>query len=185
MADDPQPPRDLLDRFLKWFPELPWAPTLSVVVVLAGMVLIAQMLVGQGSAHDVRDIEYARGFITVLFGVGTIGVAIVVALSGVFLTDDKAKERFDRGKEVLSLLLGIFGTIVGFYYGTKQSESTKPTATLTRPQAAVSEPKGDQAPATGDVKDKSGNVNAAPGTKTLEPSTVEGKARESNPPEHK
>jgi hypothetical protein len=108
-------------RFAEWLSNsldrFPWAPVTSVFVVITAMYFVADLITGSGRKFDIRDIEYARGFITVLFGVGTIGIALILILSAVFLTDERAKERFDRGKEILSLLLGIFGTIVGFYYG--------------------------------------------------------------------
>ena len=89
---------------------------LTVVVVGVSMFGVGYMI----RSAPIADPAYARGIITVLFSVGTIAVAIVLILSAIFLNDADKKERFDRGKEVLSLLLGIFGTIVGFYYGTNQ-----------------------------------------------------------------
>jgi hypothetical protein len=56
------------------------------------------------------DIQYARGLITYIFAVGTIGgvvVLILVALPGKGTTDEK----FGREKELLTTLIGIFGTI--------------------------------------------------------------------------
>jgi hypothetical protein len=64
------------------------------------------------------DHEYARGLITYLFAVTTIGTAVVLvmaALTGKMVHD----EAYQRGKEILALLLGVFGTIVGFYFGSE------------------------------------------------------------------
>jgi hypothetical protein len=63
---------------------------------------------------------FARGLITYLFAVVTIGTAVVLVLSALLGT---SKERFDHGKEVLGLLLGVFGTIVGFYFASELSEA--------------------------------------------------------------
>jgi hypothetical protein len=64
--------------------------------------------------------QFARGLITYLFAVVTIGTSVVLVLSGLLGADDEATEkRFGRGKEILSLLLGVFGTIVGFYFGAE------------------------------------------------------------------
>ena len=61
-----------------------------------------------------------RGLITLLFSVGKMVIAVVLILTAVFHDEDedKAKARFDRAKEVLTLLIGVFGTIVGFYFGS-------------------------------------------------------------------
>jgi hypothetical protein len=118
----------------------PWTSILTVTVVIAAMSFVASTI--GNKQVDIANTDVARGFITVLFGVGTIGIALIVTLSGILLSDDRSKERFDRGKEVLSLLLGIFGTIVGFYYGTKvSSESTNHNS----PPAAITQ--GSQSPA--------------------------------------
>jgi hypothetical protein len=85
---------------------------------LLGMAILdldkGRVLVGMGKA------QFARGLITYLFAVVTIGTAVVLVLSAVLGTD---KERFDRGKEVLGLLLGVFGTMVGFYFASELSKT--------------------------------------------------------------
>ena len=84
------------------------------VLFLLGMAILdldkGRVLVGMGKA------TFARGLITYLFAVVTIGTAVVLVLSALLGSD---KERFDRGKEVLSLLLGVFGTMVGFYFASE------------------------------------------------------------------
>jgi hypothetical protein len=84
------------------------------VLFLLGMAILdldkGRVLVGMGKA------QFARGLITYLFAVVTIGTAVVLVLSALLGTD---KEKFDRGKEVLGLLLGVFGTMVGFYFASE------------------------------------------------------------------
>jgi hypothetical protein len=113
-------------------------PILTVIVVGVSMFGVGYMI----KSAPIDDPAYARGIITVLFSVGTIAIAIVLILSATFLNDADKKERFDRGKEVLSLLLGIFGTIVGFYYGTNQqgSATDKTTHGANTAQGAGSAP---------------------------------------------
>lgn len=66
--------------------------------------------------------EYARGLITFLFAVVTIGSALVLIVSGLISENNEINDKqFQRGKEVLSLLLGVFGTIVGYYFGSIHS----------------------------------------------------------------
>lgn len=73
-----------------------------------------RVLLGMGKA------PFARGLITYLFSVVTIGTAVVLVLSALLGAD---KQRFDSAKEILGLLLGVFGTIVGFYFASELSSS--------------------------------------------------------------
>jgi hypothetical protein len=90
--------------------------------------------------------DYARGIVTYLFAVTTIGIAIVLVLFAILRKSSvETDKRFQRGKEVLTLLLGIFGTIVGFYFasdvkGTPQAETSvlQVTPPLLSKQIAVS-----------------------------------------------
>jgi hypothetical protein len=69
--------------------------------------------------------EYARGLITFLFAVVTISSAFFLIVAGLVENHDEASEKqFQHGKEVLSLLLGVFGTIVGYYFGSTHSGSS-------------------------------------------------------------
>jgi hypothetical protein len=79
--------------------------------------------------------DFARGLITYLFTIVTIGTAIVLILYG--LTGGR-KEEFDRGKEILGLLLGVFGTMVGFYFGSEVSHA-RTKLSLTPPLLMVTE----------------------------------------------
>lgn len=89
------------------------------------------------------DPAYARGVITFLFALGTIGIALALT-SAALLRDGDAEEagkRFDRGKDVLTILVGILGAIIGFYF---QSADTTGQSELNmvRPRIAESEPLG-------------------------------------------
>ena len=87
------------------------------VLFLLGMAILdldkGRVLVGMGNA------PFARGLITYLFAIVTIGTAVLLVLSALLGT---SKERFNSAKDVLGLLLGVFGTIVGFYFASELSE---------------------------------------------------------------
>ena len=88
------------------------------ILFLLGMAILdldkGRVLVGMGKS------SFARGLITYLFAVVTIGTAVVLVLSALLGVD---KEKFDHGKEVLGLLLGVFGTIVGFYFASELGQA--------------------------------------------------------------
>jgi hypothetical protein len=85
--------------------------------------------------------EVARGLITFLIAITTVGIAVILALSTIILKGgDEDDKRFDRGKQVLTMLIGVLGTIVGFYFGSAiEQQRPQPLAitTTTLPAGAV------------------------------------------------
>jgi len=87
--------------------------------------------------------EVARGIITFLVAAGTVSLAVLLVMAAIMSSGSKDLEhRFAFGKEVLTLLIGILGTIVGFYYGSTKDNA----ASLTLSPVALSE----SAPKIGD-----------------------------------
>jgi hypothetical protein len=81
--------------------------------------LIYKGVIGDSSVLEgLSETKTARGLITFIFAVGTIAIAILVCLGALIGRGDPAKESFYRAKEILTILVGILGTIVGFYFGT-------------------------------------------------------------------
>jgi hypothetical protein len=81
--------------------------------------------------------EVARGIITFLVAAGTVSLAVLLVMAAIMSSGSKDLEnRFAFGKEVLTLLIGILGTIVGFYYGSAQDNK----ATFMLSPVALSEP---------------------------------------------
>ncbi|MEK6482536.1 hypothetical protein WJR50_33720 [Catalinimonas sp. 4WD22] len=111
------------DRFREAFLQLTSPVSIVATLILLGVLFILGMaildldkgrvLIGMGRT------PFARGLITYLFAIVTIGTAVLLVVSALLGT---AKDRFDSGKEVLGLLLGVFGTIVGFYFASELSE---------------------------------------------------------------
>lgn len=76
-------------------------------------------IVNPSFLSSLGDPRKARGLITFFFALGTVGVAIVLTAAAFSISaDDRElmRERFDMGKQVLTALIGIFGTILGFYF---------------------------------------------------------------------
>jgi len=110
-----------------------------IVAIAFAMLMAIVLLIGATTlgldkglvlAH-MGQVEFARGVITYLFAVVTIGTAVVLVVSALTSDETPANERrFERGKEILSLLLGVFGTIVGFYFGSEVAAKGQPTETI-------------------------------------------------------
>lgn len=66
---------------------------------------------------SLQNVEVARGLITFLIALGTIAIAIILALYPITTTAQDSEKRFGQAKEILTLLIGVLGTIVGFYFG--------------------------------------------------------------------
>lgn len=96
---------------------------LTTVIVFSVILLIGAAVVGldKGVLAGMSKSEYARGLITYLFALVTIVIAVALVLSALTATEIKFEERFKNAKEILALLLGIFGTIMGFYFASETS----------------------------------------------------------------
>jgi hypothetical protein len=92
---------------------------LLIVVSVIGLIAAAVLGIDRGVLRNMASPEYARGLITFLFAVMTIGTALVLVVSALIGSDNVASEKqFQHGKEVFSLLLGVFGTVLGYYFGS-------------------------------------------------------------------
>lgn len=76
--------------------------------------------------RELASLDQARGLITFLVAVTTVGIALILTVFIVVTNDPGAKDKFIQGKEVLTGLIGVLGTIVGFYFGSVASQP--PTA---------------------------------------------------------
>jgi hypothetical protein len=83
----------------------------------------------QGSLTSyLTNIPSARGLITFLIAIGTIAIAVILTLASVVMSadnSDELKERLSKGKEILTVLVGVLGTIVGFYFANNVGGTAK------------------------------------------------------------
>jgi hypothetical protein len=117
----PPPPQKHWDRFLSLLPYLGVA-----VLALIGLGLAAAIVWGlfkhDSIVRELANADLARGVITFIFAVGTIGIALLLTFGA--LVGKNTVEEFTKAKEVLTLLMGVFGTILGFYFGTSTGEAS-------------------------------------------------------------
>ena len=67
---------------------------------------------------DLSNKEAARGMITYVVSVVTVAIGLILVMSAAFLSGSKDLEkRFAFGKDVFTVLVGVLGTVMGFYYG--------------------------------------------------------------------
>jgi hypothetical protein len=73
------------------------------------------------------DQNTARGLITFLITAASAALFIILAVATLVGSDGAdSDKRFDHSKQILTMLVGILGTIVGFYFGTASTASPAP-----------------------------------------------------------
>jgi hypothetical protein len=123
----------VLGDLLSWTTQLSPQQALGLIagggiflLSIIGVVVLGLGIFGPQSIVDkLAETTKARGLITYIMAVGTMTISIVLVIS-VLIGGQGSKENFALGKEVLAILMGVFGTILGFYFG---SEKAAPTAT--------------------------------------------------------
>lgn len=90
---------------------------------------------------SLTNISSARGIIAVMFAGATLAAAFMIIYNALYDEKTEFKEKFDLAKQIFTAILGVFATIVGFYFGSlNQTPPENPTG--------------------GDVKIESGGPNA-------------------------
>jgi hypothetical protein len=153
--------------------------SLLAIILFGGVIWFISQT--QGNFLDaLAEEKKARGLITFLIAITTVGIAVMLALSTVLLEDSTENDkRFDRGKQVLTILIGVLGTIVGFYFGsvssgqTAQASANAPAAltitTQALPPGTVKQPYSVTLAATGGTPPLTWSVTGLPAGLTFEP----------------
>jgi hypothetical protein len=89
-------------------------PGMAMLVVFGIIILIA-VYKGAPVLDKLSEPNFARGLITFIICLATIGLAFMLVC---YAFSESSDERFKRAREVFAGLLGILGTIVGFYFGS-------------------------------------------------------------------
>ncbi len=99
----------------------------KIALIVVGLVFVALMAGGlffSDFYSSLARTEQVRGLITFLFVLVATSIILVFAL-GIFWveTSDDVTKRFTAAKDLLTIVVGIVGTIMGFYFGTATGDS--------------------------------------------------------------
>jgi uncharacterized membrane protein len=126
-------------------------------LIAAGLVLVTiGFYTGTLQMPETKDQESMRGAFTLILLVSMILLIVVVILGALFTTDtDDAVKRVNVSKEVLTPLLGILGTIVGFYFGasTKVDDQKRNPPANVKPEDSPKNAGVDKTPIPAKAKD--------------------------------
>lgn len=89
----------------------------GIVLIVIATIVIAPIRSSE-FLTPLRDRELARGVITFLVSIATISLGFILVVSSIFAPQDVVtEERFRRAREVFVAMMGVLGTIIGFYFG--------------------------------------------------------------------
>ena len=104
----------------------------SYLILLLGVLVVFGLGYGLFKSdsqflYALRSAEVSRGLITFLVAVTTVSLAILVVLYAISSTlpEDQIKERLGFSKEILTTMVGILGTVLGFYFGSSDKLGTQ------------------------------------------------------------
>jgi hypothetical protein len=139
-ANDPnaRPPAGQLDAEPPPPPSPPsgtsWGTILQYVFFsglgIAALVIIYTAVSGTGGfLGSLKEYNSARGLITFLIAFTTVALAVILVLASIISSSNDLKQRFELGREIFTALVGILGTIVGFYFASAPGAITPATPT--------------------------------------------------------
>jgi hypothetical protein len=128
------------------------------VLIVVATIFIGKLIYSSNPNPELlKDGSFMRSTITILLTVSVVLLIVIVILALLFsANDDSIAKRVGLAREVLTPLLGILGTIIGFYFGSQTAEvSAKKAAEQVQGKSA--EKAGDQPqPKEEDLKGKDG-----------------------------
>lgn len=93
-------------------------PSLFQYLVFTGLAITVLLSLLGGVNGPIPYGTSPRGMITFLIAVITVGIAIILVLATIVSDSVDREKRFNQGKEIFTALIGVLGTIVGYYFGT-------------------------------------------------------------------
>ena len=108
---------------------------LALFGTIVGAAILYGLFISQDFFRLMADFSQARGLITFLFAFSTIAIILLVAISTFWMPKDEVPVRFEKAKDLLTIIIGVLGTILGFYFGSLAAPERQP-ASLPNLQAA-------------------------------------------------
>lgn len=116
-----------------------WSLMPQLALLVTGLIVVGVIfwaLFHTDLIAKLADADEARGLITFLFAFITISVVFVVVIAVLWMEKDEDIDgRFAKAKDIITILVGILGTVIGFYFGKPPSGTP---AVPAQPPAAVS-----------------------------------------------
>lgn len=100
----------------------------KIVLIVAGFLFVGLISFGLFSSDFYSSLgrpEQVRGLITFLFVLVATSIILVFALGIFWLDSNEVTKRFAAMKDLLTIVVGIVGTIMGFYFGSATSDTAK------------------------------------------------------------
>ncbi len=108
---------------------------LAPVLLLMTAVIVVAIGYGLYSSEgkflmQLQETDVSRGLITFLVAVITVSISLLLVIWVLVsnLEKEELKTRFTSAKEILTTLVGILGTILGFYFGSVDKDIDKQLA---------------------------------------------------------
>jgi hypothetical protein len=108
---------------------------------IAVFIMLAVGMTNLSFFSSLAQIDQARGLITFLVAICAVAVILLTAIN-IFWGNNQAQfeERFKAAKDLVTLVVGVLGTILGFYFGSisgDHASQLKPTVVSPAPPAAA------------------------------------------------
>jgi hypothetical protein len=104
----------LIDMFL----ENAGVAFLAIFGVLIALILCWGLFFDTRFLTSLAKPEQARGLLTFLFAFSAIAIMLLIAITTFWMEKDELESRFGKAKDLLTIIIGVLGTIFGFYFGS-------------------------------------------------------------------
>jgi hypothetical protein len=98
-----------------------------LLLAVSGLIIAAALVFGLFNERFFRSIaetDNARGLITFLFAFATTAIVLIITIATFWMEKDEVEARFTKAKDILAILIGVLGTILGFYFGSAIAPGT-------------------------------------------------------------
>jgi hypothetical protein len=99
----------------------------TLLLAVFGLIMAIVLVFGLFNERFFRSIAeagQARGLITFLFAFATIAIILLITVATFWMEKDEVEARFTKAKDLVAILIGVLGTILGFYFGSASAPGT-------------------------------------------------------------